>query len=259
VKIWREGKLRIGIKDKEDIKAMRECGKILGMILHEVGKMAKEGVTTLELDQHAEKMMKEMNVLPSFKGYHGYPNVICANVNEQVVHGIPTNYKLKDGDIVTIDCGVIHKKFHTDSAITVGVGTISEDAQRLMDTAEKALKKAIETARPGIRVHEISGVIQDIVEKQGFGVVRDLVGHGIGYEMHEDPQVPNFRDKDKGPILQAGMTIAIEPIITMKKPDVKLLKDGWTFVTKDGSLSVQVEHTIVITEKGAETLTTRPV
>ncbi|MFO0780719.1 MAG: type I methionyl aminopeptidase [Candidatus Gracilibacteria bacterium] len=259
MKIWKEGHMKIGIKDAEEIKSMREGGKILGLILHELGKNIQPGITGLELDAMAERMMKEHNVLPSFKGYHGtYPAVTCININHVVVHGIPNDQPLQDGDIVTIDCGVIHKKFHTDSAITKGVGKIDQELQKLIATAEKALKKAIETAKPGIRVRAISGVIQDIVEKNGYSIVRDLIGHGIGYNLHEDPQVPNFRDYEPGPILQPGMTIAIEPIFAMGSSRVKTLKDGWTIVTVDGSPAIQVEHTIAITDKGCEILTKRP-
>jgi methionyl aminopeptidase len=255
MQIWKEGHLKIGIKNREEITLMREGGKILGLILNKLGKMVTPGITSLELDLEAEKIMKEHHVVPSFKGYHGFPNVICANINEEVVHGIPNSRKLKEGDIITIDCGVIHGKFHTDSAITVGVGRIDPKLEKFIATAENALKKAIETARPGIRVRQLSEIIQETVEKNGYGVVRDLVGHGIGHNLHEDPQVPNFKDRDPGPILQAGMTIAIEPIITMGNYDIKLLPDHWTFVTKDGSLAAQVEHTIAITEKGSEILT----
>lgn len=258
MQIWKEGKMRIGIKDKKEIQLMRESGRILGLILHELEKMIVPGATSLGIDTKAEELMKSYKVLPSFKGYRGFPNVICASVNEQVVHGIPNNYKFNEGDLVTIDCGVIFENFHSDSAITKGAGTINATKQKFLITAEKALAKAIETARPGIRVRTISAVIQDTVEKNGYSVIRDLIGHGIGHRLHEDPAVPNFRDEDHGPILQTGMTIAIEPIIAMGDWKIKLMKDGWTYVTADGSLAAQVEHTIAITEKGCEILTKRP-
>lgn len=259
MQIWKEGKLQIGIKNRQEIAAMREGGKLLGMILHELGKMVAPGITTADLNSKAEQLMKEFGVQASFKGYHGYPATICASINEEVVHGIPGPRKIKEGDIVTIDCGVLHLGFHTDSAITKAAGKTDDKSLLLIATAEKALVKAIETVRPGVRVGAISGIIQDTVEKNGFSVIRDLVGHGIGHKLHEDPQVPNFRDKDPGPILQPGMTIAIEPIIAMGNYEVKILRDGWTFVTRDGSRSAQVEHTLVVTEKGAEILTKRPV
>lgn len=259
MRIWKEGHMKIGIKDDHELKLMRESGRILGLILHELGKHIKPGVTGLELDAMAEKMMKDHGVISSFKGYKGtYKYVTCINVNEQVVHGIPTGIPFQEGDKVTVDCGVVYQKFHSDSAITKGVGTISPELTRFIATAEKALKKAIDTAKAGIRVRSISGVIQDIIEKNGYSVVEDLIGHGIGLHLHEDPQVPNFRDRDPGPILQPGMTIAIEPIFTMKKTRLKTLKDGWTIVTVDGTPAVQVEHTIAITQKGCEILTKRP-
>ncbi len=258
MKYWREGHMKIGIKDAEDMKKMRESGRILGLILHEIGKHIQPGMTGMDLDVMAEKMMEDYGVLPSFKGYNGFPNVCCININDQVVHGIPTHHGFREGDIVTVDCGVVYEGFHSDSAITKGVGKIKPELAKLIATAEKALKKATETAKPGIRIRTISGVIEDIIVKNGYSVVHDLIGHGIGHRLHEDPQVPNFRDSDPGPVLQAGMTIAIEPIFTMGNSRVKTLKDGWTIVTVDGSPAVQVEHTIAITPKGCEILTKRP-
>ena len=259
MKIWREGKMKIGIKDEHDLKLMRESGRILGLILFELEKLIVPGMTGLELDTMAEKMMEEHGVLPSFKGYRGFPKVTCININEQVVHGIPTTREFKDGDIVTVDCGVIHEGFHTDSAITKGVGKITPEIAKFITTAEKALKKGIEAAKPGVRVRNISAAVQDVIEKNGYSVIRDLIGHGIGHRLHEDPEVPNaIFTNEPGPILQPGMTIAIEPIFSMGDWKVKILKDGWTYVTVDGSLSIQVEHTIAITEKGSEILTKRP-
>ncbi len=258
VQYWKEGRMTIGIKGDDEIKIMREGGRILGMILSELQKMLQEGVCGLEIDQKAEALMKQYGVLPSFKGYRGFPNVVCFNVNDQVVHGIPGKSMLKNGDIVTIDCGVIYKDFHTDSAVSAGVGSIGSELDRFLKTAEKALQKGIEAAGPGVRIHKISGTIQDIVERNGYSVVRDLTGHGIGKNLHEDPYVPNFRDLHHGPILQPGMTIAIEPIITMGNGRVKTLKDNWTIITADGSFATQVEHTILITKKGVEILTKRP-
>ena len=258
MRFWEEGGLKISIKDDRELNHMREGGKMLGQILHELEKMIKPGVFTSQLNEKAEEMMKEFKVIPSFKGYQGFPAAICACVNEQVVHGIPGEYELKEGDIISVDCGVYHQGLHTDSAITVAVGKIDENAQKFINTAEKALKRAIETAGPGVRVRTISSVIQDIVEKKGYSVIYDLTGHGIGKNLHEDPIVPNFRDSEPGPMLQPGMTIAIEPIFSMGKPEIKLLRDGWTYVTFDRSLAIQVEHTIAITQKGAEILTKRP-
>ena len=258
MQIWKEGNLRIPIKNTQEIGVMREGGGILGLILHELGKMIVPGVATQELNEKAEQLMSKFEVKASFKGYRGYPASICTSVNEEVVHGIPGPRPLLEGDIITIDCGVFYKGFHTDSAITRGVGQISSEKQKFIATAEKALFKAIKAIRPGIRIKVISGIIQNTVEKNGYSAVRDLVGHGVGQSLHEDPQIPNFVDSDPGPMLQPGMTLAIEPIINMGSYEVKVRRDGWTFVTRDGSPSAQVEHTIAVTEKGAEILTKRP-
>lgn len=258
MRYWKEGKMTIGIKDSYEIKIMREGGKMLGMILNELEKMLQEGVCGLEIDEKATTLMKQYGVLPSFKGYGGFPNVICFNVNDKVVHGIPNREPLKNGDIATIDCGIIHKNFHTDSAIAKGIGIISPELQKFLNTAEKALQKGIETVKPGIRVREIGKAVQGTVEKMGYSIVRDLTGHGIGKNLHEDPFVPNFRDNNHSPVLQPGMTIAIEPIIAIGSGAIKTLKDNWTIVTTDGSYATQVEHTILVTSKGAEILTKRP-
>jgi methionyl aminopeptidase len=257
MRTWKEGKILITIKEPWEIKVMREGGIILGWILEELAKKTAAGISTGELDRIAEELMKKKNVKASFKGYRGFPFATCISINDEVVHGLPGKRIVKDGDLVKIDCGVIHKGFHTDSAITVGVGVMDEKKQKFIATAEKALKKAIEKARPGIRIKNLSEIIQKTVEKNGFSVVRDLVGHGIGHNLHEDPQIPNFVDRDPGPILQVGMTLAIEPIITMGDYDVKVRKDGWTYVTADGSLAAHTEHTIAITQTCAEILTKR--
>ena len=258
MKVEKYHNTKIFIKEGAEIEAMRTSGKILGMILFELEKLIVPGITTLELDKEAHKMMIAHKVKPSFLGFCGFPGVLCSSINEQVVHGIPGNYKIKDGDIVTIDCGVIYNDFHSDSAITKAVGTVPSTTIDFLNTAELALSKAIQTARAGIRIHDISSVIQDTVEAKGYGVVRDLIGHGVGKQLHEEPPVPNFRDSDPGPVLKPGMTIAVEPIITMGDYEIKTLKDGWTCVTADGSLATQVEHTLLITEKGCEILTQRP-
>jgi methionyl aminopeptidase len=258
MKYWEENGLRIGIKNKEEMAHMRESGRILGIILAEIEQMVKPGISCLDIDSKAASIMEKFKVKASFKGYQGFPNVICTNINEQVVHGIPSNKKLQEGDIITVDCGVIYKGFHSDSAISVGVGKITPEAQKLTSIAEKALSKGIDVAKPGIRVGKISEIIEKTVKKGGFSVVRDLIGHGIGKNLHEDPPVPNFKTSDPGPLLQPGMTIAIEPIITAGSPEIILGKDNWTYTTSDGSLATQVEHTIAITEKGIEILTKRP-
>lgn len=257
MKIYKDGSLRITIKDEKELNAMREGGKILGDILSSLEKMVAPGVTTLELNEKAEKIMTEYKVIPSFKGYQGFPSSICTCINEEVVHGIPSNRTLKEGDILTIDCGVFHKELHTDSAITVGVDKIDDMTADFIMTTQKALDKAIQVARPGIRINEISSQIQSTAEKEGYSIIYDLTGHGIGQQLHEDPIVPNFIDQDRGPKLQPGMTIAIEPILSMGRPEIRILRDNWTYVTADSSLSAQVEHTIAITKNGSEILTYR--
>jgi methionyl aminopeptidase len=238
---------------------MREAGRILGVVLAEVEKAVRPGLSTLDLDELAEKIMKEHGVIPAFKGYHGFPNTICANINEEVVHGIPNRRPLAEGDLLTVDCGVILDGFYSDSAITAAVGgKTNPEAEKLIKTAYKALDRAIEAVKPGIRTNQISKVIETVVNKEGFGIVHELSGHGIGQNLHEDPFVLNYYEKKLGPVLQAGMTLAIEPIITMGSPRIKTLSDGWTVVTRDGSWAAQVEHTVAITEKGAEILTKRP-
>ncbi len=255
---------------------MRQAGKILGQVLSEIEDLIKPGITTLAIDQFAEKRILELGGLPGFKGYNDFPNSICANINDVVVHGIPNQTKLENGDIFTVDCGVIYQGFYSDSAITVLVKEANFDTaladeqaikmgqvtfaqkQKFINTAYKALEKAIEKIRPGIKTREISGYIEDVINKEGYGIVRDLSGHGIGKQLHEDPFILNFRDRDPGITIQPGMTFAIEPIITMGDYQIKTLSDKWTIVTVDGSLAAQVEHTILITEKGAEILSKRP-
>lgn len=237
---------------------MRESGRILGIILGEIEAMIKPGMSSWDIDQYAEKRMREFDVRPAFKGYNGFPNCICANVNEQVVHGIPNKNPLKEGDIITIDCGVIYQGFYSDSAITVPVGKVAQDIQDFIDTAYRALDKAIDVIRPGIRTNQISQAIENTIKKEHYGIIRDLSGHGIGKDLHEDPYILNYKERSLGPILQVGMVFAIEPIITMGKPETITLPDAWTIVTRDGSLATQVEHTVAVTENGAEVLTIRP-
>lgn len=240
------------------MKLMKEAGRILGFVLSEIEKMIKPGITTLELDQYAEKTIKSMGGEPAFIGYNGFKHSVCACINDEVVHGIPGNRKIMAGDLVTIDCGVNYQGFIADSAITVATEGASNEAKKLLNTAYKALEKAISIAKPGIRTSEFGKIIEKTVKKAGFNIVEDLSGHGIGTALHEDPYILNFDNGEQGPIMQAGMTFAIEPIITLGSNKTKTLQDGWTIVTKDGSLAVQVEHTIAITEKGAEILTKRP-
>lgn len=240
---------------------MRQSGKILANVLSELETWVKPGQSTLEIDLKAEELIRSQGGEPAFKGYNGFSGTACICINEEVVHGVPAADRIIEaGDLLTIDCGVTYQGMITDSAITiiVGGGPVDPKVEKLLKTAQKALDKAIEVAKPGIRTTEMSKAIEKVIKKEGFGIVETLCGHGVGFEVHEDPYILNYYDGHPGPIMQPGMTFAIEPIITLGSNKTKLMKDGWTIVTKDGSLSVQVEHTIAITDKGAEILTKRP-
>lgn len=246
----------ISLKSERELNLMRKAGGIVAQILEEISAMAKPGATTGELDRYAELRCKELKSLPAFKGYHGFPASVCISVNDEVVHGIPSNKRvLKDGDIVGLDFGVIYEGWYGDSARTVAVGKISPEAQKLLDTTRESLMRGIEQCREGNRVFDIGHAIQNYVEGFGYGVVREFVGHGIGRALHEDPQVPNYGPKGKGLLLKAGMVLAIEPMINAGSHEVKVLKDGWTAVTVDHSLSAHFEHTVAITPQGPEILT----
>ncbi|MBI5587241.1 MAG: type I methionyl aminopeptidase [Deltaproteobacteria bacterium] len=229
---------------------MRRSNLIVAEVLHALKNNVRAGVTTLDLERIAEDELSGKDAKPAFKGYRGYPWCLCTSVNNEVVHGMPSKRVLKDGDIVSIDFGVLHDGFYGDSAITVPVGAVSPDAARLVKVTEESLDKAIEAAVAGNRLLDISASVQRCVEAQGFSVVREFVGHGIGRELHEAPQVPNFGLPGRGIRLKAGMVLAIEPMINMGGPDVKILDDGWTAVTADGSLSAHFEHTVAITAEG---------
>ncbi len=246
---------KLTIKTPEQLNYMREGGKILAEILHEVGVMARPGVSCAQLNAKAHELMVKWHVESSFLGYHGFPAVICTAINEEVVHGIPGARVINDGDIVTIDCGVIHKGFHTDAAVTVLVGNVAPEVVKFVETVQKCFDKVLPFVKPGNKVGDIGFVIQQWIESNGYSVVRDYVGHGIGRQMHEDPQVPNFGQKNKGFQLVSGMAIAIEPIINMGARFVDTLEDDWTVVTRDGAMACQIEHTIAITESGPEVLT----
>jgi len=236
------------IKSKKEIELMREAGKIVADT-HELLKEAiTPGISTLELDKIAEENIRKYNAIPSFKGYGGFPGTICASINEQVVHGIPGNQIVKEGDIISIDIGAYYKGYHADAAKTHGVGIISEENRKLIEVTKESFYEGIKFAKLGYRLSDISHAIQAHVEKHGFSVVRDLVGHGVGTELHEDPQVPNYGPPGKGPRLKEGMVIAIEPMINAGHYHVKTLLDGWTIVTIDGKNSAHYEHTIAITE-----------
>ncbi len=243
------------LKSDREIEYLRDAGRIVAETLVEVKKAVKPGITTLELDQIAEKYIKGRGAIPTFKGYHGFPGNICASVNEEVVHGIPGLRKLKNGDNVSIDIGAVINGYNGDAAITVPVGEVDAEVQRLLDVTEQALYEGIEQAVPGNRLGDISHAIQAYAEKYGYGVVRDYVGHGIGRNMHEDPQVPNYGSPGRGPRLKSGMTLAIEPMINAGTHAVKTLDDDWTVVTLDGKRSAHFEHTIAITGDRPEILT----
>jgi methionyl aminopeptidase len=243
------------LKSEREINYLRDAGKIVAETLVEVKKAAKPGVTTLDLDRIAEEYIKGHGAIPAFKGYHGFTGNICSSINEEVVHGIPGLRKLKSGDNVSIDIGAVINGYNGDAAITVAVGEVDAEVQKLLDVTEESLYKGIEQAILGNRLSDISHAVQVHAEQHGFGVVRDYVGHGIGRSMHEDPQVPNYGDPGRGPRLKAGMTLAIEPMVNLGTYEVKTLDDGWTVVTLDGKRSAHFEHSIAITDGKPEILT----
>ncbi|MBE5931189.1 MAG: type I methionyl aminopeptidase [Lachnospiraceae bacterium] len=248
--------MAVSIKSEREIELMRESGRILSIVHTELAKMIKPGISTLDIDKRCYEVIREFGCIPSFLNYQGYPASVCVSVNDEVVHGIPNkNRILKDGDIVSLDAGVIYKGYHSDAARTVAVGEVSTEWKRLMDVTKQSFFEGIKYAKPGYRIGDISGAIQDYAESFGYSLVRELVGHGVGRELHEDPQVPNFRTKRKGIRLEPGMTLAIEPMVNMGHYDVNWLDDGWTVVTADGSPSAHYENTILITDGEPELLT----
>jgi methionyl aminopeptidase len=245
----------ITIKTAEEIEIMAESGKILATVLKELEKMVKPGVTTLELDRAAEALILSMGGKPAFKNYDGFPYTLCASINEVVVHGYPSNYALREGDIIGLDLGVIYNDFYSDSAVTLAVGSVSFEAKRLMVVTKKALRLGIKKAKVGNTIGDIGNTIQRFVEDQGYGVVTELCGHGIGKNLHEDPKIPNFGKRGRGEKILEGMVICIEPMITIGDPTLKKAKDGYGYATKDASLSAHFEHTIAITKNGSRVLT----
>jgi len=247
----------VTIKSNREIELMREAGRIVALAHNEVKKHIKPGVTTMELDRIVEQVIRSNNAIPSFKGYGGFPGSACTSVNEQVVHGIPSEKViLNEGDIIGIDIGAIYKGYHGDSAWSYPVGTISEKAEKLLNVTEQSLFEGLKKAKAGNRLSDISHAIQKYAESFGFSVVREFVGHGLGKNLHEDPQIPNFGQPGKGILLKAGMTLAIEPMINMGRKEVKVLADNWTAVTVDKSLSAHFEHSVLITEDDCIILTT---
>jgi methionyl aminopeptidase len=245
------------LKSSKEIEKMRRAGHVVRQVLERVSVAVKPGATTGDLDRVAEQALKEFGAKAAFKGYHGYPAVLCTSVNSEVVHGIPSTKRiLKEGDIVSLDFGAIVDGYYGDSAVTVAVGEkIDPKTEKLLKITEESLKKAISVIKPGATLGDIGEAVQTIVEAEGFSVVRDFVGHGIGSSMHEDPQVPNFGTAGRGMKLKAGMVLAIEPMVNAGKPEVRVLKDGWTAVTDDGSMSAHFEHTVAVTDTGATILT----
>ncbi|MDO9211220.1 MAG: type I methionyl aminopeptidase [Deltaproteobacteria bacterium] len=241
---------RIILKSPQEIEKMRRSNQIVAEILAEIKTSARPGVTTRELDELAEALLAKLKAHSAFKGYNGYPAALCTSVNEEVVHGIPSNRVLKEGDILSLDFGAIYDGFYGDAAITLPIGSISTEAEQLLRVTEEALYLAIDQARPENRLMDISAAIQRHVESHGFSVVRDFVGHGIGKHLHEKPQVPNFGIPGRGVRLKPGMTLAIEPMINAGGCEVMIREDGWTAVTKDRSLSAHFEHSVAVTENG---------
>lgn len=247
--------MSVTIKSQHEIELMREAGKILAKTHNELAKAIRPGMTTLEIDKIGEEIIRSYGCIPSFLNYEGYPASICVSVNDEVVHGIPSKDRiLVDGDIVSLDAGVIYKGYHSDAARTVAVGEISEEAKKLIEVTRQSFFEGIKFAKEGYHLHDISNAIGDYCESRGYGVVRDLVGHGIGRNLHEDPEIPNFRQRRRGIKLQAGMTLAVEPMVNIGTCEVSWLDDDWTVVTDDGSLSAHYENTILITKGEPEIL-----
>ncbi len=245
----------ISIKSPKEIAVMAEGGKILAKIMKELKNRIKPGVATKDLNKVAQDLIFKYSTKPAFKGYEKFPAVLCTSINKVIVHGVPSDYKLKEGDIISLDLGILHKNFYSDMAITVPVGKVAPEAQRLIRITKKALKRGIKKVRPGNTIGDIGNTIQRYVESQGFNVVRDLCGHGIGRKLHEDPQILNYGKRHTGPKIKQGMVFCIEPMVTMGDYEIKKSKDGFGLETKDGSLSAHFEHTIAVTKTGYEVLT----
>jgi methionyl aminopeptidase len=242
-------------RSQAEIDKLRRVNQLVASILAELRGMVAPGVTTQQIDELAERRVREAGAQPAFKGYHGYPATVCASVNEQVVHGIPSKRRLVEGDVLSLDMGAQLEGFFGDCAVTVPVGGVSPEASALLKVTEQALFRGIEAVKPGARVSDIGAAVQRHVEAHGFSVVREFVGHGIGTSLHEEPQIANYGPGGRGPRLAEGMVLAIEPMVNLGKPAVKVLGDGWTAVTRDGSLSAHFEHTVVVTGNGSEILT----
>lgn len=246
------------LKSLQEIEKIHQAGLVVADVLNGIRDLAKPGVTTLAIDEFAEKFIKSAGAKPAFKGYRGYPRTVCTSINDEVIHGIPSkDVVLRPGDILSVDVGAVVDGFYGDAAITIPIGNVTPQAERLVRVTKEALALGIEQARPGNRLYDISWAIQQHVEANGFSVVRDFVGHGIGRSLHEDPQVPNFGERGRGPRLQAGMVLAIEPMVNMGGSATVVKDDRWTAVTADGSLSAHYEHTIAVMQDGPKILTMR--
>lgn len=247
----------ITIKSPREIELLRIAGEITGSTHNYLKPYIKPGITTKELDRLAEEYILSRDATPSFKGYDGFPGSVCASINEEVVHGIPGNRKLKEGDIITLDIGACYKGYHGDSAWTYAVGEISEEKQKLMEVTKESLFKGLEQVKAGNRIGDIGHAVQEYAESFGFGVVRELVGHGVGTDVHEEPDVPNYGQPHTGPIMKEGMVIAVEPMITAGDKDICILDDDWTIITQDERPAAHYEHTVLVTKDGYEILTRR--
>lgn len=242
-------------RSKSEIDKLRRSGRLVRQLLEETSRQAHPGVTTLDLERFVQRRLKEVGASPAFKGYRGYPSCLCASVNEEIIHSIPSGRRLKEGDIVSLDLGVILEGYYGDSALTVAVGEIPEPLQRLMRVTQECLELGISQARAGNRVGDISWAVQQHAEENGYSVVREFVGHGVGRALHEEPQVPNYGRPGHGPLLKPGMVMAIEPMVNAGRADVRVLRDKWTAVTADGQYSAHFEHMVAITANGADILT----
>ena len=248
--------MAIMIKTPQEIAKMRRSGEALQKVLFAVREVVAPGVSTMDLEKAAASKIAELHATPAFKGYHGYPACLCTSVNDQVIHGIPSAKKiLSEGDVVSVDCGVVLDGFYSDSAVTIPVGKVSQGVRKLLDVTQQSLDAAIQEAQVGATLGDIGATVQEAVEANGFSVVRDFVGHGIGRSMHEDPQIPNYGTRGRGTKLRAGMVLAIEPMVNIGSGDVQVLPDGWTAVTVDGKWSAHFEHTVAVTESGPVILT----
>ncbi len=248
----------ISLRSAEELDKLRVANQLVASILDQLREMAVPGATTAAIDAEAERLVRAAGAQPAFKGYKGFPGTICASVNQEVVHGFPSDRPLVEGDVLSVDMGVKLDGYYGDSAVTVPVGRIDAAAQRLLEVTEASLYAGIDAVRPGARVSDIGHAIQQYVEAQGFSVVREFVGHGIGTRLHEEPQIPNYGPPGRGPKLAEGMVLAIEPMVNQGRAAVRVLSDGWTAVTVDGALSAHFEHTVAVTGDGAEVLTRRP-